>query len=412
MLGLTRAAEVATLEVRRMAAHTLRMHAATPSSSASGVQPVKASPWQGAESPWVLAAIAAAPWPLWSVVAALGVPGAEHVPAASHGALAFALVLAVMGIVTHRPRFRSALRWSLAVLGTGLMGELLANALTDMGRSPGLGGASDAQRALVVWLLCFAVYEVAPIVAATARISRTERRRWPVDAVAHAVFAAAALGAYAWAPTWGTAWFVSPWMAVAVALPLAAARSGPDRPARLAAPHPRGGVLFAGALIGWALIAVISVSRTTAISASLHEMRWGASASDGVLLVFPALSLLLSLIAAGALLMRARSARRGTTGQVVELGDGGATIELGGNAPVLVAVDAGPLPPAGVTVTLLGAVEENPGAGPFRDGAPQLRVRRLWTGRPEALARSLRHRAAAWLVWGAVCALGVLLRLL
>jgi len=396
-----------------MPAHAMTMDAAIEDTSPAARGRPEAQPraWTGAESPWVLAAVAAAPWPLWSVLAFGGIPGGAHVPAISHGVLALAAVLALMGLWTHRPSGRSALKWSLAVIGTGLMGELLANALTDMGRDAGIGGASDGVRAVVVWCICVAVYEVAPIVAASARITRSERRRWSLDVVAHAAFLLAAAGAYAWEPTWGDSWFVSPWLAVVVTLPLAAARSGPRREAELPRPRPRGGALFGVAAVGWALLVGYAAANAEVIRASLHEMRWGVDAVDGVLLALPTVSLALSLVAAGALLYRALRVRRSAAGTITEVGDRGVTLELLDD-PTSVAIDDGPLPEVGQSVTLIGAAPSPPGVGPFRDGAPQLRARRAWVGEPAELSRALLQRAAGWLVWSAACALGVLLRLL
>ncbi|MCB9594161.1 MAG: hypothetical protein H6719_15625 [Sandaracinaceae bacterium] len=396
-----------------MTAHAMTMDAAiegpnSPAEARSESPPVA---WRGYESPWVLAAIAAAPWPIWSLIALFGIPGGGVLPR-SQGVLALALVLAVMGVWTHRPSGRSATRWFLTVLGTGLLGELLANALTDMGRAPGLGAASDLQRAGTIWLICVTVYEVAPIVAASARVARSERRSLPLDLTAHAGFLLAAAGAYAWQPTWGTSWFVSPWLAVAIALPLAAARSGPDREAATPTPHPRGGVLFGLAGLGWAMLGLVVVARLGMIRESLHDMRWGVEPADGVLLVIPMVSALLSSIAAAALLVRARAVRRTVSGTISEVGDGGVTIDRGGDEPTSVAIERGPLPVVGQRVTLIGAGVHPPGVGPFRDGAPQLRARRAWLGSPDELARSLRQRAARWLAWGAVGAFGVLLRLL
>ncbi len=399
-----------------MAAYAMSMDAAiegTSSSKGAGATPAApATTWRGQESPWVLAARAAAPWPLWWGIALLGVPGAAHVPALSHGILALAVVLALMGLWTHRPTVRSGLKWVAAVLGTGLLGELLANALTDMGRAPGMGAMSDGARALTLWLICVGVYEVAPILAATSRVARTERRALPLDVAAHAGFALAALGAYAYEPTWGTSWFVSPWLAVAIALPLAAARSGPEREAPLPAPHPRGGLLLGLGGLAWAALFLVAVARAGVIRGAVHEMRWGTDPVDGVLLALPAISLVLSLTAAVALLLRAHRVRRSAHGTIADHGDRGLLLDLGGQEPTSVAIDQGALPEVGATVTLIGAGAEPPGVGPFRDGAPQLRARRAFIGAPDALARALRQRAAGWALVASLGALGVLLRLL
>lgn len=398
-----------------MAAYVMTMDAAIEGSSSPQRAARSAAPptvWRGQESPWVLAARAAAPWPLWWGLALLGVPGASFVPALSHGIFALALVLALMGLWTHRPSGRSGLKWLTAVLGTGLIGELLANALTDMGREPGLGAMSDGARGLSVWLICAAVYELAPVLAATSRVARSERRSLPLDLTAHLGFVLAAIGAWAWEPTWGTAWFVSPWLAAAVALPLAAARSGPEREADLPRPHPRGGLLLGLGGLAWAALILVGVARTRVIRGSFHEMRWGVDPVDGVLLALPTVSLVLSLLAAAALFWRARQVRRTAHGTIADHGDRGLLLDLGDQAPTSVVIDQGPLPEVGATVTLIGAGVEPPGAGPFRDGAPQLRARRAWIGAPEALARAFRQRATGWLLVAAFGAFGVLLRLL
>lgn len=393
-----------------MLARAMTMDATIEGSSGApkGETAAPAQAWRGVESPWVLAAWAAAPWPLWSLAAFLGIPGADHVPAFSHGVLALSVVLAGMAVWTHRPPLRSALRWTGVILGTGLMGELLANALTDMGRSGGVAELSDGARALVVWALAFAAYEIAPIIAVTSRLVRSEKRSIGIDVIAHALFLLLAAGAYVWDPTWGTAWRVSPWMAVAVALPFAAARCGPERPARLPSPHVRGGALFGIAAIVWGLLAILAASRIDQLQASLHAMRWGVDPLEGVLGVLPALSLVLSLVAAALLLLRAQRMRTTASGVITEVGDRGITIEHGTDEPTSVAIDAGPLPELGTTVTLIGVTTNRPNRGPFRDGAPMMRARRAWVGRPEELARATSHRAAGWLTWAAVSAGGLL----
>jgi hypothetical protein len=103
--------------------------------------------------------------------------------------------------------------------------------------------------------------------------------------------------------------------------------------------------------------------------------------------------------------------RHAPTGVVVAVGDKGITLERGTDEPQQVAIEMGPLPPEGATVTLLGARRQPPDVGPFRDGAPLLRARRAWVGAPDALARALTHRAAGWFVWAAACELGIWLRL-
>lgn len=377
-----------------------------------GVSEAAPRAWSGVESPWILVASAAAPWPIWSLAAALGVPGASHVPVFSHGVLALAVVLSAMVVWTHRPPFRSALRFTGAILGTGLMGELLANALTDMGRRGGVAELIDPARGLVVWALAFAVYEIAPIVAATSRIMRSEQRSIGLDVSAHVLFFLFAVGAFAWDPTWGIAWRVSPWMAVAVALPFAAARCGPERPAKLPAPDGRGGVLFGIAAIAWSLLALFGASRASVIEATIYSMRWGVEPLEGVLYILPAISLVFALVSAMVLLARARGIRRTASFVVRDVRDGTVTIEEGADEPTSVAIDAGPLPEPGATVTLIGLVKQSPDGGPFRDGAPMMRARRAWVGKPDALAVAMSHRAAGWLLWSAVSAGGILLRLL
>src|SRR5690349_21233056 len=87
--------------------------------------------WDRRESGWAHAARAAAPWMLWSIVVWAGVPGTA--PDFLQGPLAFSIVLAAMVFFAFRPPWQRALRFVPAIVGTGMMGELVANALTDAG---------------------------------------------------------------------------------------------------------------------------------------------------------------------------------------------------------------------------------------------------------------------------------------
>lgn len=368
------------------------------------------SAWDGTESPWVVAAKAAAPWPLWSLALLIGAPGATPW---LHGVLALSFVFGAMVVWVHRPPLRVALaRWLPSVLGTGLMGELLANALTDMGRAGGLSAASDLARAIATGLVVVALYEIAPTVAAACRVSPREHRTVALDAVAYTAFALCVGGAYVWAPTSRGGWYLSPWIAALIALPLAAVRSGPRAAAILPGPPARRGVMVALALVAWLLIGAIFAGALPELRDSLRRTwRWGTDPLEGALWALPALSLLLSLLAAASLFARGLRARHAPSGRVTGLGDGGLTLERAGDEePAWVAIEGEPLPPEGAAVTLLGVRTRSADAGPFRDGAPTIRARRAWAGTPDELARVLEHRAAGWLVWAAACALGLWLR--
>jgi hypothetical protein len=382
------------------------------SSIATAERPISAS-WSGVESPWEVAARAAAPWPMWSLVAAFGIPGPAHVPAWIQGALALSAVFTLMVLWAHRPERRALMRWIPAAIGTGLMGELLANALTDMGRAQGLSELADAPRALVVLLLCGAVYEIAPIVAATSRLTPRERRWRSLDVGAYLAFALLAAGAYVWDPIHdGALWRMSPWMAVVIAFPFAAARCGVDREMPLPSPKVRGGVYYGLAILGWAILIAVVAADWPSLSRGVWRLRWGAQPLEGVLGVLPALSLVLSLFASVILFARAWVVRHAPHGSVADTGDGGFTLDRAGiEEPTWVALDGGPMPVDGTVVTLLGARRRSPDAGPFRDGAPRLRARRAWEGTPRELARILSHRAAAWATWAAVSGLGVAFQL-
>lgn len=372
----------------------------------------RARGWDGTESPWLVAAWAAAPWPLWALVAWVGTPGGAMVPSWIHGPLALSIVLAAMVIWAQRPSWRQVGRWVPSILGTGLMAELLADALTDMGRSGGIAGLDDPARAIATWTICVAIYEVAPIVAASSRITRSERRIWSLDLIAHAGFVGAALLTYRYDPIHGELWRMSPWLAAAITLPLAAARCGPVRPARLPDTQVRGAVLWGLAAVAWALAIAMTAASTRAIEGSLHDMRWGVSPIEGVLLALPATSALLSLGAAGWLVARALGVRRAPRGVVARVGDRSLTLEVeGAEEPLTVALDEGEIPDEGQTVTLLGATRRRTEAGPFRDGVPSWRARRAWVGAPGSMAEGLTQRAAAWTAWAGLSAIGLLMLL-
>ena len=368
------------------------------------------SSWDGTESPWVVAAKAAAPWPLWSLAFALGAPGTTRW---LHGVLALSLVFGVMVVWVHRPPLRVALtRWLPTVLGTGLMGELLANALTDLGRAGGLSEVSDLARAIFTALVCVCIYEVAPTLAAASRVSPREHRARALDAAAYIAFGLCVWAAYAWEPTSNGGWYLSPWVAALIALPLATVRSGPRRAASLPGPLARQGIMTGLALVAWLVFGAMFFGVLPELGDSARRTwRWGTDPLEGALWALPALSLVLSLVASASLLSRALRARHTPSGRVTSLGDGGLTLERAGEEePAWVAIEGDALPPEGALVTLLGVRVRPADAGPFRDGAPTMRARRAWLGTPDELASALKHRAAGWLVWAAVCALGLWLR--
>ncbi len=366
---------------------------------------------EGAESAWLSAARAAAPWPVWAAIFAVGLPR-DGGWAMVHGPLAIAVVLAAMVVWSHRPPLRTALRWVPTIVGTGLMGELLANALTDMGRAGGLGGLTDPARAIATWTIAVGIYEVAPILAASSRITRTERRAWPLDLVAHTLFAVGAALAYTSRPVHGELWMMSPWLAAAVALPLAAARCGPARTVALPEPATRGAALWGLAAIAWGLAIAMGLGAQDGIRATLWEMRWGVAPARGALLAAPAASIALGLGAAAWLIAQALRARRGIVGQVTQRGDRSVTLEVeGAPEPMVVALDRGALPDAGEVVTLVGARPDRRDHGPYRDGAPGWRARRAWRGRPSALAGGLGQRAGGWAAWAGLAAIGLLMLL-
>lgn len=357
--------------------------------------------WDGMESPWIAAAWAAAPWPLWSALFALGGGGA-YAPTWLRGPLVLALVLTAMVLWAHRPAAPAALRWALSIVGTGVFGEL-AFAAVPAGLASGA-----AVRALGTWLLCVALYEVTPIVAAASRVSGREHRRAALDVSAHVLFFALAAAAYA-LPRVGAL----PWIAASIALPLAAAQSGPPRRVE-APPRGRGELLWGVALVAWSLTVLFFVVEHRELASGLSALqRRTADPAGLVRTAWPAVSLLFALGAALTLWLRAARLRRAPSGLVVSVGDRGVTLEArGDDEPRWVAIEGGPLPPGGASVTLVGAHERAPDAGPFRDGAPQWVAGRAWIGTPDELARALAHRAAGWVAWAAVGALGVGLALL
>ena len=361
--------------------------------------------WDGTESPWVSAARAAAPWPIWSLIALAAARAAPW----SGGVLGLAFAFGLMVAWLHRPPARRTLRWLLPVLGTGLMGELLTGALTDMGRTTGLAERSDATRALVTWLVCIGTYEVAPMLAAASRVSADEARSRSLDWVVYPLSLAVAAAAYVWGPR-ASGWMVSPWIAFALFAPLTAVRCGPRREAHL--PANRSGAPWGLALVTWGLVAILVFGEPRLLRAATHVWRHGVEPAEGVLWAFPAVSLALSLVAAAILLWRALRARRAASGIVVEVGDGGLTLEgPGSDEPSWVAIESGPLPARGQAVTLLGIRARPADAGPFRDGALRSSARRAWTGTPVQLSRTLARRAAEWMIWAAVSSAGVWLRM-
>ncbi|MEQ8461448.1 MAG: hypothetical protein RID81_42320 [Sandaracinaceae bacterium] len=396
-------------------------HAPAPTDTA----PRARASWDGVESSALLTARALAPWPAWALVLALGVPGALHLGRLVHGPFALALVLALMVLWTHRPPRRSAARWLGAVLGTGLMGELLANALTDMGRARGVASLDDPARALVALVICVAIYEVAPILAATSGLTKDERRSFGLDAVAYPAFALVALACFVWSPyrapgmlyapppeSLPLAWKASPWIGALIALPLAAARCGRPRAMRIPAPNPRGATPWILAVMAWAAAIVFGLAEVDALEDALWSMRRGASPAGGVLLALPLLSALACLSAAAWLLVRALAARHAPSGVARASEDGGLTLERDGlDDPTHVAIGGGGQPAEGSHVTLLGVRRDPPDVGPFRDGAPRLRARRAWAGPRAALARALAQRAGWWMGGAALGALGLLVQL-
>lgn len=363
--------------------------------------------WDGRESPAIVAAWAAAPWPLWCLIAFAGIR------APLSGPLAFSIVLALMALWAHRPPLRAALRFSASVIGTGLMGELVVGALMKMETPLTLARGHDLARAAIVWLVCLAIYEVAPIVAAGSRMMPREHRSRAFDLCAHAAFLAIAALAYASVPRVALSGelyltsHVSPWNAAIFALPLAAARSGPRREARLSAA--RQGAMWIPAA-GLALVAAVVIaadgSRLGDVLRYVH--RYGLDPIAGVLFALPFAAVVLSTLAAVLLLARSIGARSSEAGIVLTVAEDGITLERTGlEAPMWIAIEDGPMPAEGSTVTLIGLRERSVDVGPFRDGAPRWIARRVFLGTPRELSRTLGRRAGGWLAWAAASAVGL-----
>jgi hypothetical protein len=269
----------------------------------------------------------------------------------------------------------------------------------------------DLPRAIATWLVCVAIYEVAPIVAAGSRITPREHRDRALDVGAHIAFATIALAAYAYPPRtfWEDAtWYVSPWIAGVVALPLAAAGCGWRRPAQLPAPWPRAMRVSIVPIAAWAIaLSLLIADGANLVRAMRGAWHDGLGAELGMFVTFTIASILLSMIAALVLGGRAIGARRAPSGTVVDLTEDGITIERSSNEEAMsIALESGPMPARGETVTLLGLRERSVDVGPFRDGAPRLVAKRAYVGTPRQLARSLGHRAAGWLAWAAAGVVG------
>lgn len=366
------------------------------------------SSWDGRESPWVLAATAVAPWPLFSLVFALGVPGGSWAPGWLHGPLALSSVFGLMVVWVHRPAPRIALtRWMPSVLVAGLTLELLANALAE--GHQGLG--AQPARGLATFITCVAVYELGPILAAACGLGSTEHRSRALDVPSYVAFGLCALAAALWEPT-ARGWFLSPWIAALVALPFATFRSGPSRVVGLRPAVPCVGLSAGLATVAWLVFGAIFFGIFTDLAESARRTwRWGTDPLEGALWALPTLSLLFSMLAALGLLRRARLVAHAPSGRVAGLREGGLVLERADDEPACVELEAGKPPPEGATVTLLGARPANADIGPFRDGAALLRARLAWCGPPERLASALKHRAAGWIVWAAASALGLWLRM-
>lgn len=385
--------------------------------------PAEAARFRGRESFWVLAAMAAAPWPLFCAVFAFAIPGphaartpwsfwTDGPPPAQlfHGPLAIALVLGAMAVWTHRPKGRALGRWWTTILGMGAMGELVANALTDMGRSERtLADLPTAGRALLVWITLIAIFELTPILASAAGMAKRERRLGATSLGLHAGFLALAGLAAQFGPTTtatGAVWFVSPWLAAVLVIPLATARSGPPQTTRLPDRTGRAGPLFGLAALAWLMALGFAVAEYDTLSSLPRTLRFGADPRASAMLAAPAMACLSALVAAFSLLRTGSRAERAPSGTVVDASDGGFTLErTGEEKPMWVALDAGPLPAVGTEVTLVGPRPAPRASGPFRDGAGKWRARRAWDGPPRSLQGALRRRAAGWLAW-AGCSLG------
>lgn len=364
------------------------------------------SSWDGSESPWVLAATAAAPWPLFSLVLGLGLPGGPWAPDWLRGPLALSLVFGLMVAWVRRLALPLALkRWLPSALGAGATLELVASALARF--SP--GSLEAPARGLATIVVCVAIYELGPAFAAACRVSPCEPRSRSLDIPAYVAFGLCALAAALWEPT-ARGGYLTPWIAALVALPLATARSGPSPALDRIPALPRVGVSAGLAAVAWIVLGAMFFGIFADLADSARRTwRWGAEPFEGALWALPALSLLLSTFAALILLRRARQAADAPIGRVVGNREGGLVLDRADH--VRVEVEGGELPPRGATVTLIGARSASVDVGPFRDGAPQLRARLAWRGSPEQLASALKHRAAGWIAWAAACALGLWMRM-
>jgi len=366
------------------------------------------SSWDGSESPWVLAATAAAPWPLFSLVLGLGLPGGPWAPDWLRGPLALSLVFGLMVAWVRRLALPLALnRWLPSVLGAGATLELVAGALARF--SP--GSLEAPARGLATIVVCVAIYELGPAFAAACSVSPCEPRSRSLDIPAYVAFGLCALAAALWEPT-ARGGYLTPWIAALVALPLATARSGPSPALDRIPALPRVGVSAGLATVAWLVFGAIFFGIFTDLAESARRTwRWGTDPLEGALWALPTLSLLFSMLAALGLLRRARLVAHAPSGRVAGLREGGLVLERADDEPACVELEAGKPPPEGATVTLLGARPANADIGPFRDGAALLRARLAWCGSPEQLASALKHRAAGWIAWAAACALGLWLRM-
>lgn len=331
-------------------------------------------------------------------MAAVGVPD-------TNGVLALSVVFGLMVALTHRPPQHVVwARWLPSVLAVGLAGELL------VGVSRAMALASGAP-ALATWLACVGTYELAPAIAAGAGVTARERRSPAIDVVAHTSFVLLALTAYTWDARAG--WYVSPWMAAAVALPLATVHCGATSPLHLAPARDREGITVGLALLAWLVVAALFLGDLRDLSeAAARAWRFGTDAREGLLWTFPVLSFVLSIAAALSLLVRAPRVRSAPFGRVNDVHDDGITLERAGDEePSWVVIERGPMPRKGELVTLIGVAPQPADVGPFRDGAPRLRAARAWVGTPDELARALAYRAAVWLAVAALGTLGIWLRL-
>ncbi|MGF1469200.1 MAG: hypothetical protein ACFCGT_24000 [Sandaracinaceae bacterium] len=288
-------------------------------------------------SPWTTAARSLLPLPVAValLLAPLALPGRADAwatpPAGLVGPLAFALALAALVLGVHRPALGPALRWMSAVVGAGLTGELLAAGGADLVDPAALG--SPALRALSVVLAGSVLYELAPLVAASSRIMAAEWRSASLDLTAYSLLLGlAGLAAATPAPRAdlgpeaGLQWVVSPAMATAALLPLAATRCGPRpsiapaRPPRVSARGP-----WVVALLGWTVVALVAGRLGPRLAGVLPAWwRRGLPVADGVLVALLATSLLLCLAACAARLAQAERPPRSRSdaGRAVAPGPG------------------------------------------------------------------------------------------